>query len=211
VAVAPDLPGHGDDTTPMGSITLSHYADVIGEALGSLSGDRILVGHSMAGAVISTVAERMPDAVKRLVFVGAHLPADGQSVLDVARTDADTLLRPHLGYDMAAGILSVGPDGFGAALFSGCSADDVAYARARCRPSPIAPLATALKLTETGFGRVRRVYIETTADHAVSPGLQRRMLATTPCTSFRIDTGHAPFYEAPEELARLLVRAATED
>jgi pimeloyl-ACP methyl ester carboxylesterase len=55
-----DLPAQGDDRTPPEHTSLDSYRDAV---LG-LIGDRrdvILVGHSMAGVVISAVAKAIPD------------------------------------------------------------------------------------------------------------------------------------------------------
>jgi len=46
--------------------------------------DIILVGHSYGGMVVTGVADRMPDRIKDLVYLDAFLPADGQSLYDLA-------------------------------------------------------------------------------------------------------------------------------
>jgi len=43
----------------------------------------ILVGHSYGGMVITGVAERMPERIRRLVYVDAALPDPGQSLFDL--------------------------------------------------------------------------------------------------------------------------------
>ena len=45
--------------------------------------DIILVGHSYGGMVITGVADRMPDRIRRLVYLDAALPDPGQSLFDV--------------------------------------------------------------------------------------------------------------------------------
>jgi pimeloyl-ACP methyl ester carboxylesterase len=42
-----------------------------------------LVGHSYGGMVISGVADRMAERIKRLVYVNAFVPLDGQSLNDM--------------------------------------------------------------------------------------------------------------------------------
>src|SRR6202142_3653691 len=49
----------------------------------------VLVGHSYAGMIISGVVEINPSQVRRLVFLDAFIPEDGQSALD--------LLPPEIG------------------------------------------------------------------------------------------------------------------
>ena len=43
----------------------------------------ILVGHSYGGMVITGVAERMPERIRRLVYLDAALPDPGQSLFDL--------------------------------------------------------------------------------------------------------------------------------
>src|SRR5713101_5773150 len=45
--------------------------------------DIILVGHSYGGMVITGVADRIPDRIKRLVYVDALLPNDGESLMTI--------------------------------------------------------------------------------------------------------------------------------
>jgi hypothetical protein len=69
-------------------------------------------------------------------------------------------------------------------------------------PEPIAPLVTPPELSERNFGRVPRVYIETLCDDAVSLAAQRQMVAALPCAELiSMNTGHSPFFSAPQQLA----------
>jgi pimeloyl-ACP methyl ester carboxylesterase len=43
----------------------------------------ILVGHSYGGMVISGVAERIPDRIKRLVYLDGYIPEDGKTAFDL--------------------------------------------------------------------------------------------------------------------------------
>ncbi len=45
--------------------------------------DVILVGHSYGGMVITGVAAKMPDRIRRLVYLDAALPDPGQSLFDI--------------------------------------------------------------------------------------------------------------------------------
>jgi len=59
-----DLPGQGDDPTPVAEVTLDGYAPRVCEALAS--GPRaVLVGHSMGGVVITQAAARCPERIER--------------------------------------------------------------------------------------------------------------------------------------------------
>src|SRR5437868_5719798 len=55
------------------------------------------------------------------------------------------------------------------------------------------------------FGQLPRVYIECLQDRAIGPALQQRMYTAMPCQqAISLQTGHSPFYAAPEQLAREL-------
>jgi pimeloyl-ACP methyl ester carboxylesterase len=57
-----------------------HIEDVVNTILYEDLHDIILVGHSYGGMVITGVADRVTDRIKRLVYIDALVPADGESV-----------------------------------------------------------------------------------------------------------------------------------
>ena len=69
----PDLPGHGPDTTPPKEASLDGYAAVVAKEAAALGSRVTLVGHSMAGTVISTVGEHDPALIAGLIYVAAFL------------------------------------------------------------------------------------------------------------------------------------------
>ena len=58
-----------------------HIEDVVNTILFEDLHDITLVGHSYGGMVITGVADRVPDRIKRLVYLDAMVPNDGESVL----------------------------------------------------------------------------------------------------------------------------------
>ena len=61
---------------------------------------------------------------------------------------------------------------------------------------------TPVEVTEGNFGNVRRTFVHTTRDRAVSPAAQEKMYTDLPCEKVvSTATGHLPFFAAPEELA----------
>jgi len=93
---APDLPGHGDDRTPIPEVSLQGYAERISEVLDAQPEPAVLVGQSMGGMVISQAAEQRPDKVEMLVYVGAYLLRDGESLLSAAENDTESLILANL-------------------------------------------------------------------------------------------------------------------
>ena len=64
----------------------THIEDVVNMILYEDLHDITLVGHSYGGMVITGVADRVPDRIKRLVYVDALLPNDGESLLGILGT-----------------------------------------------------------------------------------------------------------------------------
>jgi pimeloyl-ACP methyl ester carboxylesterase len=94
--VAVDLPGHGEDHTPVANITLESYVDTILERVHAEAHGKpvTLVAHSMGGIAVTQAAERCPEALRRLVYVSAFLPGGatnaraGVALATIARTCA---------------------------------------------------------------------------------------------------------------------------
>jgi pimeloyl-ACP methyl ester carboxylesterase len=88
--ITPVLTGLGTDQSRLSpDITLGQHVEDVSVEVSRSPDPVILVGHSYAGMIISGVAETHPTQVRRLVFLDAFIPEDGQSVLD--------LLPPEIG------------------------------------------------------------------------------------------------------------------
>jgi pimeloyl-ACP methyl ester carboxylesterase len=201
-AHAPDLPGSGDDPTPIHEVSLQGYADRITGVLDAQPGPVVLVGHSSGGTAISQAAERRPDKVKLLVYLAAFLLRDGETLFGVAENETGSLVLPNLVMSEDGASATIREDIVVEALLHDCSQEDAERAKARFAPQALAPFATPLDLTEGNFGRVPRAYIETLQDRAISPSFQEYMYWRLPCREvLSMDTSHSPFFAAPEELA----------
>jgi pimeloyl-ACP methyl ester carboxylesterase len=60
----------------------THIMDVVNTILFEDLRDIVVVGHSYGGMVITGVADRVPDRMKKIVYVDAFLPDNGQSAND---------------------------------------------------------------------------------------------------------------------------------
>jgi len=65
----------------------THIEDVVNTILWENLHDVVLVGHSYGGMIITGVADRVPDRIKRLVYVDALLPDSGESVVTMQGAD----------------------------------------------------------------------------------------------------------------------------
>lgn len=197
-----DLPGHGEDRTPAVEVTLEGYTGRVVEALDALSEPVVLVGHSLGGTVISQVAERRPEKIEKLVYVCALLLPSGKSALEASQEDGDSVVMQGARVEEDQGRVLLSEEGMREALYHDCPEEDFERARRLISPQPLAPLATPLSVTEGNFGGVRRTYVHTTRDRTVSPRAQKKMYTELPCERVvSMETGHLPFFAAPEELA----------
>ena len=199
---APDLPGSGDDNTPIPEVSLQAYADRISEVLDAQPAPVVLVGQSSGGVAVSQAAEQRPDNIHMLVYVGAYLLRDGETLLSAGENDTESLVLANLVMSEDGSSATIREDAIREGLLADCSDEDVERAKARFEPGALAPIATPVSLSEENYGRIPRVYIETLKDRAISPWLQKEMYERVPCQKvISMDTGHWPFYSAPEELA----------
>ncbi len=200
--LAPDLPGHGDDRTPLAHRTLGSYVERVGQVVAAQREPVVLVGHSMGGVVISQTAEQHAERVRALVYLCAFLPRDGQSLYDLATTDVESRLMPALEFSETEHWLK--PGTAAEVFFHDAPPDDAARATARLAREPVAPVQTPVRTSAGRFGALPRTYIECTLDRAIGIDLQRRMHAAQPATVHELACGHFPQYAMPQELAGLL-------
>ena len=203
--VTPDLPGHGKDHTPPGSLSLEDYVEAVRQVVRS-EGEVILVGHSMAGMVISEVAERERDRVRVLVYVAAYLPQDAQSLHQLAAMDADSLVGTNMDFAPDYSTATIQKSAVVEALCADVPTALQTVILERQRPEPLKPFQGVVSLTRAKFGSVRKAYLRTAADRAATPSLQDRMLAGYPdIPVLSLPTSHLPFLARPAEFASTLV------
>jgi pimeloyl-ACP methyl ester carboxylesterase len=185
-----ELPGHGNDNTPAQSLSLDIYRDKVIEAISKADGKVILVGHSMGGMVITAVAEKVPGKISKLVYIGAFLPASGQALTDLA----------HLTIDVKR-------DSLDWLFINDGTAVEKEMVLTHYRAEPAIPFTNKVELTKEGFGAVEKLYIKTTQDNVISPGLQDRMIAAAGIkTVYEINTSHSPFLSQPKTVSDLLIK-----
>jgi pimeloyl-ACP methyl ester carboxylesterase len=173
----------------------------------------ILVGHSSSGAVITGVAERVPERLAHIVYLDAFVPADGQSLMD--------LIPPERRQDMEQRVLA---EGLGWLLPSLAPAPwdqflreawriaddaDRRWMLARLGPAPFRIFKDPVRRSNLTASKLVRTFIrclqwpnpvfDHTADIARrTAGWRCRELAAS----------HEPFVTHPQELANLLLEAA---
>jgi len=207
--MAIDLPGHGADRTNPARVTFSAYRDRIARAVMAADEPVILVAHGSSGVAISAVAEQMPDRVSALVYVAGYLPADGQSVMALSLADKDRAIGPGNWTTNKTGTLGEVVASDRQAIFCGdCPPVLSQYWIGRFRPEPLAPMATPVRLSAGRFGQVRKLYVLTDRNRAISPAHQSAMAAAGGARVARLDSSHAAPIMRPRALSELLLAQA---
>ncbi len=208
-AVAVTLPGRSDGRA-LGEVTMADHVAAVTAAVDAAGTPVVLVGHSFGGMVISATAETAPEKISTLVYVAAYLPQNGQSMQDLASTDhhsgfqADTF---QIAADYSAA--TINPRDAASIFANDADATLAAEIAAALIPEPLQPITTQLSLTAS-FDSVRKAYVVTLQDRAVSTDLQLTMLGRgTVDEAIPLDSGHSPQLTKPAELATAVIRAAT--
>ncbi len=206
--IAVNLPGHGTDNTPFANVSLQTYVDAVKTAIGDRK-NVVLVGHSMGGIVISQVAEAIPGQIKELIYLAAYLPKNGESLLSLAKQDADSHIGKYLQVDQNTGSASIAKDGIIDVFAADAPGQNDQSIINSFKAEPLAPLATPVTLTDANFGGVKKIYIHTENDHAVSLAFQQLMVKNSNVSKeYTLASSHTPFISVPDKLAAVLITAS---
>ncbi len=207
--VAPDLPGHGADGLPLSEVSLDAYVERLAETARTMVAPPVVVGHSMAGVVLAEASERYPELIERAIYLTAYLPRHGESLAALAGDDPGSSVEVERIEVDGAACVRVSDSVLREAFYFDASADDLEMVRRKIQPQPLAVLKQPVTLSRERFDSVPRAYIHCADDRAITPDLQRRMVAATPCRWVEtLDGGHSPFITAPDRLVDVLMRLA---
>lgn len=152
--------------------------------------DLILVGHSYGGMVISGVAEQVPDRIRKLVYLDAMVPNDGESAKDVCGDLWEPMVKGNI------------KDGM------------VLYPFGAAKPVPPAdvsqPLNTftePLHISNPLVKKIPTVFIQMTKDGKGSPAHDKMGIVKAKARKWKIYTlegGHYAMREQPENLVKKL-------
>lgn len=206
------LPGLGDDQTPLETVTFqSHVAAVQNKVMQQWK-PVILVGHGYGGAVISQVGENVPHKIKKLVYVSGIMPLNGETVADLALADTASVVTKHLQVDEAGVGAFMTDEHYGQAIFNvALTRDPFTRWKAKkvisqLRPHPLATLFEPLQLS-ANYDGLAKVYISCLKDQAATPAAQRSMYSRVPGVKVHfLYSDHGAAVTAPFQLAELLKR-----
>ena len=175
----------------------THVSDVVDFLTSNELSDVILVGHSYGGMVITGAAERSAERIRRLVYLDALVPTNGQSVFDL---NSDTF-RDKLEIEAKEH-----GDGFMIPAWPAkrfCITDpvDVEWVESRLTPHPIATFRQPVEAKERAAG-VPGTFIYCT-QFGFKDTAGRCKANGWPVLT--IETGHEAMLTKPQELAELLL------
>jgi len=207
-----DLPAHGDDITPPGETSFGSYLNTVIGEINAVDEKVVLVGHSMAGVVISAVAENIPRKIDKLVYLSAYLPKSGQSLEDLAYIDAESLIGKNLQFapDYSGAFL---PEAITEEVFAGDCTDEIKQLvvnKSKGRLEPLTAFRAKPLLTEGNFGSVPKYYIETLKDLGVGYKLQQQMVQDNGSVKkvYSLNCGHSAYFALSTDLANILLGLA---
>lgn len=194
----PTLSGLDPNKSSRGPINLdTHIEDVLGVIEVNRLTDVILVGWSYGGMVITGVADRSNDAVKKLVYLDAQLPAPGQSEWELMPSqDRESMLQ------LCKDGLAIYPDEW------------LRGHEPRVQPHPVGTKLQPLEYGQGRFDAIDKVFIyasewfhDPNVPSPIEPSYQRAALGK----GWRLQTwkyGHDLIREAPSEVSSLLILEA---
>jgi pimeloyl-ACP methyl ester carboxylesterase len=196
--ITPDLPGHGGQP---GHESLASHVEFVENLLRPLDRDLVLVGHSYGGLVVSGVG-RLP-RLRRRIYVTAF-----PGPMSVTESYADGEVSPLAGRLVreADGRWSVPAELAARELYGDCSFEQVEESVKELEPQAARTLTASLP--ESHAVRHTSVYVRCTADCVVPWSTQTR-LSRVAATVIDIESGHSPMLSVPEQLADILIAAAT--
>lgn len=211
--LTPTLPGHGADTLNPAKISFKRYLDALATLLNTTEQPVILLGHSMAGMLVSALACAYPDKIKALVFLCAYLPRDGESLFDLITQNRASLGPAPIESAMQVGedkrLCTISDEQIIPLFYPLLAPAEAAQAKAAFRIQPMLPLATAANIPAEIFKQLNSVYICCSEDQVIPLQHQRLMLQRQPVsTMLQIPADHSPFLSSPEELGGLLLALA---
>ena len=213
--LAPDLPGHGNDTAPLSEVNPQRTFQYLNDLLDGEAEPVILVGHSSGGMLITALADQYPEKVKALVYLSAFLLPPEVTPRTLAQEDNESILSSSLLRDEQKRVVTVKPEAAKAVFYDDCTDEDAAWATSLLVPEPMripvpqeeSPQSPMSLKTERVA--IPRFYIECLQDRALGPAMQKKMYTALPCRKvYSLPTSHSPFISAPEQLAACLLDVA---
>jgi pimeloyl-ACP methyl ester carboxylesterase len=174
----------------------THIQDLLGVIKYEQLRDFVLVAHSYGGMVATGVADRVPELIRRIVYVDAFVPRDGQSLVDIVPSETRERI---LGTAKDGGWL-VQPQ----PIPDDTSPEDVQWIQQLRIPQPLHCFDMPVRLAN-GDTKLPRTYIYALRHPPADTfGPFAAHAKAENWDYHEIDASHSPNVTAPEKLAKLL-------
>lgn len=203
--VVVNLPAHGIDLTDGKTTGLADYVKTVTAVINQQPGKVILVGHSMAGMVISQVAEAMPGKIDKLIYVAAFLPKNGESLNGIVNKFLNNKTPDIFEFDKNYSLISIKKEAIPTVVCDDCPPFMKDALVKYHKPEPVKGFNDKAILTAK-FNAVPKFYITTKKDNAVPYALQQQMIQDNGTVKkvFEMETSHLPFVVQPAEFLKII-------
>jgi pimeloyl-ACP methyl ester carboxylesterase len=208
-AISVDLPGRSDGPGDLASLTIDDCVhSVTKQIVERTDGESIvLVGHSLAGVVLSGVVQGLgAERVAQVIFVACCVPPTGASVLDTL----PPVMKPVVGrFARNSPVLYKFPPGWTRHFF-GNRATRAQRARIKAGLVPESSALITEVVTASWPRSIRKSWVLTQRDRALPAGKQRGFIRNVGGVDrlVTIDAGHEVMVTYPTELANAIVGLA---
>lgn len=193
----PSLTGQGERAHLASSIIglSTQINDVVNMILYEDLHEVVLIGHSYGGMIITGVSDSLPTRIKKLIYVDAFVPENGESVFDIWVSKREALKKMIV-------------DGF--MVPSWVRSDKTPPMDV---PQSVKTFTDAIKLNNSARLQIPTTYILTVAkgsnanDDDFAPQAQRASSKHWPVLQLEAD--HNPQWSAPEMLTKMLYNIGT--
>jgi pimeloyl-ACP methyl ester carboxylesterase len=159
-------------TPALGLASVSDDVAIVQSTLDSIPGDKILVGHSYGGFVITSAASGRTD-VRALVYTAAYVPDSGETITSLSVGYTPGAFLSHLVFAPAFPFVIVDPQFFPDDFAQDLNPKLAAEIAAQQRPSSLALFATPSG--PAAWHAIPSWYAVSDRDRAIDPALQRFM------------------------------------
>ena len=207
MSVIPLLQAQGYNVLAIQNALTSFEEDVqvTRQALASLSGPTILVGHSYGGAVITNAGTGAPN-LHSLVYIAAVAPEEGESVMGIAEQFPTPPTIAHVVPSYRPGYNWVEP-----AAFPENFAQDIDVTKARALAvvqKPITPECFMAKSGPPAWKTVPSWYLVSGNDRVINVDSERFMAKRIGAITRQIASSHASPVSHPQAVFEIIVAAA---
>ncbi len=203
--VVVNLPAHGIDQTDGRKVGQADYVKAVTKIINEQPGKVRLVGHSMAGMIISQIAEAMPNKIEKLIYVSAFLPKNGQSLNAIVDKFLNGQKLDIFEFNQDYSLIGIKKDAIPTVVCADCPQYMKDVIVKYHRPDPVKAFNDMVTLG-ANFNKVPKFYISTTNDNAVPYALQQQMIKDNGTVKkiYEMSTSHLPFVVDPARFLEII-------